>query len=171
MKNIIILFFILSYSIFGYSLPEGAKEIKDNYALHIELSRKGSHRIEILQIQKHKVPVFYVTIKTAPIPDENLDAFILMIGDYLYGYPAEILNIPNEDGLFDNFVLTYEPSGAIDFYTFMKYKVQNFNKATIGFSYESQKYNSRGPDLKISQDGTKLINDMLKMLEVYKDIL
>ena len=134
MKNIIILFFILSYSIFGYSLPEGAKEIKDNYALHIELSRKGSHRIEILQIQKHKVPVFYVTIKTAPIPDENLDA-------------------------------------AIDFYTFMKYRVQNFNKATIGFSYESQKYNSREPDLKISQDGTKLINDMLKMLEVYKDIL
>ena len=77
MKKIIFLFSIFYFSIicYGYKIPEGVNNIKDNNKIHYELNR-DTYKFVILQEKKTlevPAPHFFIIIRTqTPVTEEDL---------------------------------------------------------------------------------------------------
>ena len=77
MKKIILLFSIFLFSVicYGYKIPEGINNIKDNNKIHYELNR-DTYKFVILQEKKTlevPAPHFFIIIRTqTPVTEEDL---------------------------------------------------------------------------------------------------
>ena len=172
MKNIFI-FLVLSCSLFAYTLPEGAKEIDDPNFMNIQML-KDTYRINIIQGKKDYIPYLRIIVLSNPI-NEYLDTFNLIIGDYMWSYSSDvkILNAPNNQGIYDHFIIKMPISTLFDLYGTLKYVMEypNDNKSVITFTYSEQEYEGRIPNPDMSQDAEQLIKDLYSMILLYKEII
>lgn len=181
MKKIFVLFFILSYSLFSYTLPEGAEEIKDDNYLHIEMYEPEFYTISIVKVREDTLPRFMFVIKTPPTSIFTLNELIIIAEsnleqkDYIYG-SGYLENVDYKDAGSDKInlylVADYKVEGAINLFNFLKNHTLNNEKITITFiSHSFEEYEEPIPNQELAQDGSKFAKDLLTMLTFYKELL
>ena len=174
MKKIFILFFILSYSLFSYTLPEGAKEIKDDNNLHIYFTN-DFYTFEIIQTNQYEQQAFFMTIISPFTDNYSMNDICIESGHYIkefdtytsYFFISNLERIgvvqTNNNLVRYKFKSTYTNYFKINqLYNQSKESTTNNNiRLSFAVSYENK------TDTIIAIDGLQFLKDLYKMLSLF----
>lgn len=176
MKNLFV-FLVLSCSLFAYTLPEGAKEIKDDNNLHIYFTN-DFYTFEIIQTNQYEQQAFFMTIISPFTDNYSMNDICIESGYYKefdrytsFYYISNLERIgvvqTNNNLVRYKFKSTYTNYFKINqLYNQSKESITN-NDIRLSFdvSYENK------TDTIIAIDGLQFVKDLYKMLSlIYKDI-